>query len=194
MSSEPFQLERHIRELLIQVYHRPEVYDWNDVQIATLSALGDITADLCQQQAERELEDERMQIDQPEGAQNSELEEDSDSDDSSRPENDHNPEGGSSTTSGSTSSRESKTSSGSEPSYRPRNGQGGKKARPPAGGKVLNGRVLSLEERRVWRCALGCNKGYTTKGRLTTHYRDEHVGWRDMGLPPGQSLYPPGLK
>ncbi|KAK1657223.1 hypothetical protein BDP55DRAFT_774131 [Colletotrichum godetiae] len=191
------QLKYMITNFLIDTNNRDDVEGWEDVQRATIDALGDVVVQIARAQGKAQVEGrgdspEPMDLDNA----GSGKQEGSDSHSSSDPDDfvrdDIPPQGLQQPKNAPSSSQQPYSGSDLEEPA-PKNPRGGKgaiktKKTPRKNAKVPTDRVLSLEERKTNRCVLGCGVGYTTTDRLKRHYKDNHAGWEEAVVSAGQTL------
>ncbi|KAK1712198.1 uncharacterized protein BDZ83DRAFT_734990 [Colletotrichum acutatum] len=189
------EIQHLVGNFLIDFYNREDVENWEDVQRATIDAMGDIIVQLARGQAQAQAggtntSPEPMDLDDGEAVQP----EGPDSDDTSDPDNfvrDDIPPQALNNASGSRDKPDSGSESEESSSKNPRSGRGEIKTKntPRKNTKVKSDRVASLEQRKTNRCVLECDLGYTTTDRLKRHYKSHHPGWEDAVVAAGQTIF-----
>ncbi|KAF4779705.1 hypothetical protein HER10_EVM0005982 [Colletotrichum scovillei] len=180
------EIQRLVSDFLVDFYNREDVENWEDVQRATIDAMGDIIVQLARAQAEgTHPSPDPMDLDDGGAVQPEEP----DSDDTSDPDDfvrdDIPPQALRKNSSSSDSDFEG---SGKK---NPRSGKGAIKTKdtPRKDTKVKSDRVASLEARKTNKCVLGCGLGYTTTDRLKRHYKSHHPGWETAVVAAGQTIF-----
>ncbi|KAK1461783.1 hypothetical protein CCUS01_01373 [Colletotrichum cuscutae] len=184
------EIQHLVSNFLIDFYNREDVENWEDVQRATIDAMGDIIVQIARGHAQAQVEGthpspDPMDLDDVGAVQPEEP----DSDDTSDPDDfvrdDIPPQPPRKNSSSSDSDFEG---SGKK---NPRSGKGSIKTRntPRKDTKVKSDRVASLEARKTNRCVLGCGLGYTTTDRLKRHYKSHHPGWETAVVTAGQTIF-----
>ncbi|KXH68369.1 allantoin permease [Colletotrichum salicis] len=190
------QLKYMITNFLIDTNNRDDVENWEDVQRATIEAMGDIVVQIARAQGKAQVEGdspEPMDLDDGEDVKQEGPDSDGTSDPDDFVRDDIPPQALQQPKNTPSSSQQPYSSSGfEEPAPKnPRGGKGATKTNkaPRKNDKVPTDRVLSLEERKTNRCVLGCGVGYTTTDRLKRHYKDNHAGWEEAVVAAGQTVF-----
>ncbi|EXF81407.1 hypothetical protein CFIO01_01069 [Colletotrichum fioriniae PJ7] len=189
------EIQHLVGNFLIDFYNREDVENWENVQRATIDAMGEIIVQLARGHAQAQMEGthtspEPMDLDNGEPVQPEEA----DSDDTSDPDDfvrDDIPPQALKNTSDSPEKPDSGSDFESSASKNPRSGKGAIKTKntPRKNAKVKSDRVASLEARKTNRCVLGCDLGYTTTDRLKRHYKSHHPGWENAVVAAGQTIF-----